>query len=93
MTFNLDGKIYLFNESQIKNDIIDNYNKNTDDTIESVIIDISRVKAIDSSGIGMLLYIYKFLKGKQKKLILKSVPETVMKVLELARIDTLIEII
>lgn len=93
LIFALEGKIYLFNESQIKNDIIDSYNENVDDNIQNVIIDISKVTIVDSSGIGMLLYIFKFLKGKEKKLILKSVPDDVMKVLKLARINTLIEII
>ena len=48
---------------------------------------------IDSSGIGMIIYMTQQLKDKQKELILKSVTIPVMKVLESGCFDLLLTII
>jgi anti-anti-sigma factor len=89
MTFLPEGEVKLINQGMLKNEIVDNISLDFDDFI----IDMSEVTFIDSSGIGMLLYIYTFLKGKDKNLMLKSVPAETLRILKLAVIDKIMTIL
>ena len=65
--FNIKGNITLETEGSLKNKILDTLQNEKSYNI--VYIEMSEVKFIDSSGIGMLIYIYNFLESN--KAILK----------------------
>jgi len=53
-----------------------------------VVVDLSAVTMIDSSGVASLLEAFQTARKRGKKLILAAPPETVMRVFKLARLDT-----
>ena len=57
-----------------------------------VIVDLSGVTMIDSSGIAGLLEAFQSARNHGKGFILASVDESVLRVLKLARLDTVFEI-
>ncbi len=57
-----------------------------------VIVDLSGVTMIDSSGIAGLLEAFQDARHRGKGFILASVDESVLRVLKLARLDTVFEI-
>ena len=86
--FKPEGEINLYNESLLKEEMINNL----DDGIEVVVIDMINVEFVDSSGIGMFIYLNKFFRTKNKSFILRSVPGDVLKILRLGMIDKIIKI-
>ncbi len=57
-----------------------------------VVIDLSGVTMIDSSGVACLLEAFQSARHQGKGFTLASVDETVLRVLKLARLDTVFEI-
>lgn len=57
-----------------------------------VVVDLSGVTMIDSSGIAGLLEAFQAARKRGKGFILASVDESVLRVLKLARLDTVFEI-
>ncbi len=57
-----------------------------------VVVDLSGVTMIDSSGVAGLLEAFQFARNHGKGFILASVDESVLRVLKLARLDTVFEI-
>lgn len=88
--FILNGEIVFQNEEEIKKEIIDTLQKDSD--YQNVYIDMRNVTFLDSSGIGMFIYINKFLHSQQKVLHLISPPPNVLKMLELGAFDRLFKI-
>jgi anti-anti-sigma factor len=60
--------------------------------IRSLIVDMSRVTFIDSSGMGALVRMYHEAKGHGKRLTLRNPSEAVAKVLSLSALDTVLRI-
>ncbi len=58
-----------------------------------VIIDLSGVTMIDSSGVAVLLEAFQSARHRGKEFILASVDESVLRILKLARLDTVFEIV
>lgn len=50
-------------------------------------IDLSKCRAIDSSGMGCILRIMNNLKGKNKKLSLLDVPQNIKGILKISQVD------
>lgn len=59
---------------------------------QSVIVDLSRVPMVDSSGVASLLEAFQTARKKGKKLMLAGPSEGVRRVLKLARLDSVFEI-
>ncbi len=57
-----------------------------------VVVDLSGVTMIDSSGVAGLLEAFQSARHRGKGFILASVDESVLRVLKLARLDTVFEI-
>ena len=84
------GELSLRTESAIKKEIIDTLQN--DIFYERVTIVLKDVDFIDSSGIGMLIYINKFLNSNKKTLHLKSPVKSVLGILMLGSFDRLFKI-
>ncbi len=65
----------------------------SEDNINRIIIDMSRVNIINSSGIGMIAGAFRELKAKDCELMLTNVPEPVIKLLVMTRLDKVIKIV
>ncbi|MBN2039174.1 MAG: STAS domain-containing protein [Spirochaetes bacterium] len=85
-----EGEITLKNGEIIKKDIIDTLQKSSG--YQKVYIDMKNVSFLDSSGIGMLIYINRFLHSRQKMLHLTSASPEVYEVLKLGAFDKLFKI-
>lgn len=57
-----------------------------------VVVDLSGVTIIDSSGVACLLEAFNSVRHRGKGFILASVDESILRVLKLARLDTVFEI-
>jgi anti-anti-sigma factor len=88
--YKIDGEINLQNEGKIKKDIIDALQKNAD--YQDVYINLENVTFIDSSGLGMLVYINSFLHSSRKVLHLISPSPDILKILRLGAFDKLFKI-
>ena len=61
-------------------------------SIKRVIVDFSKVRFIDSSGLGALLGRYKLLQSRQGEMILVAVDDRIYRILELAGMKKLMVI-
>lgn len=86
-TVALIGDIDLESSTQIREMLIDCVAQS-----QKVVVDLSGVTLIDSSGVASLLEALQSAKKKGKKLILSSVGNSVMRVLKLARLETVFTI-
>lgn len=78
----LAGEIDLENAGAVRRAILDNLKKGRD-----VMIDLSQVTYIDSSGIASLVEGLQVARKQKNDLVLVSVSQRVRRVLELARLD------
>jgi len=78
----LSGEIDLENAGAVRRAILDNLKKGRD-----VLIDLSQVTYIDSSGIASLVEGLQVARKQKNDLILVAVSQRVRRVLELARLD------
>jgi anti-anti-sigma factor len=88
--FTLSGELTLPIEEKIKKEIIDTLQNDTE--YKNVYIKMSNVPLVDSSGIGMLVYISRFLNSHQKALHLISPSPSVLEILRLGSFDKLFKI-
>lgn len=61
--------------------------------IKNVVINLSGVRFIDSSGLGMLIGCYKFLQGRQGKMMLSDANASVYRILELSGMKKLMPVL
>ncbi|MCB1157086.1 MAG: STAS domain-containing protein [Leptospiraceae bacterium] len=85
----LSGNLDIYSASKIKKEI----NKKIDDEeIESLILDMSKVTHMDSSGIAMLANLQKRMKSDDLSFALLSVTNDIMAVLRLSSLDSFFKI-
>ena len=88
VTLKLEGKIAMFSMEAIRGAFFE--------TLQGerlpVLLDLSLVSKIDSTGIGQLVDYQNRLKGQERQLILCQINHAVREVLELARIANLFHI-
>lgn len=82
----LKGDIDLEFSSSMRKVLLDSIAKG-----RSVAVDLSAVSMIDSSGVASLLEAFQIARKRGKKLILAAPPDTVLRVLKLARLDTVFQ--
>ncbi len=64
-----------------------------DDSVSDMLMNFEKVSTIDSSGIGMIVQIYKSLSVNQKRLILTNLNEKCYDVFSLTRLNKILTII
>jgi anti-sigma B factor antagonist len=87
-TVTLQGDIYTEQGDelhQVFNDIVDRNPK-------EVVIDLSDLKSITSSGIGKIVYLYKDLNKKGGKIRIVGVNDTIMHIFKIVKLDKFMEI-
>ena len=78
----LSGDVDLDSSSKVRSTLLDFVARRRD-----VLVDLSRVRYIDSSGIASLVEAYQSARRGKTRFALVSVSEAAMRVLELARLD------
>jgi len=81
LVFNSD--IEVSGMKKMKEELLTTVENNDKD----IVIDLSKVNYLDSSGIGVLINISKILKGKGKSLKLINVTEQISRILELSSLN------
>jgi anti-sigma B factor antagonist len=84
----LHGDMDYFSVSELKNALFKLIHEKT----KSIILDLSNVEYIDSSGIGLLVNANKVMSNYQGSIGLVNIPSEVMHLLKLSTIDTVIPI-
>ncbi len=84
----LEGEIDLECSSAMRNVLLDNLSRG-----RAMIVDMSGVSLIDSSGVAGLLEAFQEAKKKGRQFSLAAVNEPVMKVFRLARLETVFPLI
>ncbi len=85
----LEGEMDVYNISKITAQIQNKFAKLKN---EKVVFDMSKLNYIDSSGIGVLVKLYKHLKDKDKKMQIYRPTENVLKLIKMTKLDKIIEI-
>ena len=85
----LQGEIDLYDSLDFKDSLLLDCNGNT----KEVIVDLSQVSSIDSSGVASLIEGLKWCKKHGKLFVLKNVSTNVMSVLALFKLKTAFKII
>ncbi len=84
----LKGDIYV----EQADELVEVFNSIIEKSPEEVIIDISELKSITSSGIGKIVLLYKSLRKKNGKIKMIGVNDTIMQIFKIVKLDKLIEI-
>jgi anti-sigma B factor antagonist len=84
----LDGDIDYFSVSELKNVIF----KLISDKVPSIILNLSDVEYMDSSGIGLIVTAHKVMNNYSGKIGLLNVHEDILVLLKLATVDTILKI-
>ncbi len=62
------------------------------DADDDLILDLTQLDRIDSTGLGVLVSVYKRLQAKKRRLILRNVHDNLRRVLEITMLDQVLEI-
>ncbi|KPJ86694.1 MAG: hypothetical protein AMS17_11270 [Spirochaetes bacterium DG_61] len=88
VTVTLKGDIYVDQADELVNV----FNSIVEKGPQEVIIDISGLKSITSSGIGKIVLLYKNLHEKNAQLKIIGVNDTIMQIFKIVKLDKLVEI-
>ncbi len=84
----LKGDVDLEYSPELRDALLDAAGK-----ADGIVVDMSGVLMIDSSGVASLLEAFQITRKRGKGLVLADVGESVIKVLKLARLETVFEIV
>ena len=84
----LKGDIYV----EQADELVEVFNSIIEKSPEEVIIDISELISITSSGIGKIVLLYKGLRKKNGKIKIIGVNDTIMQIFKIVKLDKLVEI-
>jgi anti-sigma B factor antagonist len=84
----LTGGIYV----EQADELLDVFNSIIDKKPKEVVIDLSDLKSITSSGIGKIVLLYKGLQKNKGKMRIEGVNDTIMQIFKIVKLDKLMEI-
>ncbi len=84
----LKGDIYV----EQADELLEIFNSIIEKGPEQVIIDLSGLKSITSSGIGKIVLLYKGLQKKNGKIKIVGVNNTIMQIFKIVKLNKLVEI-
>ncbi len=88
VTVTLNGDIYVEQADKL----LEIFNSIIEKGPEEVIIDLSGLKSITSSGIGKIVLLYKGLRKKNGKVKIIGVNNTIMQIFKIVKLNKLVEI-
>lgn len=90
LQININGEIDNFNVNSLENIIREQLEKSC---ATNIILDLKNIKFIDSSFIGMLISLNKYIKSYESRFSIINVSNHVNRILEIAAIDKIIKIV
>lgn len=81
----LKGDLDIYSCEPLREDLIEKLEKEPKD----LVIDAEQLDYLDSTGIGVLISVYKLLEEKNKTIRIENVKTNVVKILKIARMDQL----
>ncbi len=89
LILSITGNIVLEDTTKLK-EYVEQYIE--DSSLEGIIINCENVKFIDSSGLGLIVSIYKTLKKMDKKFALTALSGKTMEIFTLTKLDSILTI-
>lgn len=86
----LDGEVIFDNSNQLKENAKQKLSQNKD--ISRLIIDLSRVPYLDSSGVGVLLSLFKFMRSREGSLFIAEPNEKIKRVFDVTKMTEIIPV-
>ncbi len=84
-----EGDIVFENSNPLKKEVKKKVGE--EEEIEKLIIDLSRVSYLDSSGVGFIISLLKFMRERQGEVVLTDLNDKVKRVFELTKLDGIID--
>ncbi len=85
-----EGEIVFENSNDLKKEVKNKLRDEQD--ISNLIVNLEQVSYLDSSGVGFLISLLKFMRQQEGKLVLTNLDEKVKRVIELTKLDGIIDI-
>lgn len=85
----VDGEVIFNNSNQVKEEAKEIIKENE---INKLIIDLTSTSYLDSSGIGVILSLFKFMRDKSGKLLIANPNEKVKRVFEVTKLNQILDI-
>lgn len=85
----LTGRVIMSNSDDVKKQI---KNMVKDKREKKLIIDLEKVDFLDSTGIGVLISIYKYMRENEGQLILCSPSKTVKRIIDITKLDMIMDV-
>ena len=89
LVISVDGNIVLEDTTKLKG-FVEQYIE--DASLKGIIINCEKVNFIDSSGLGLIVSIYKTLKKMEKKFAISSLSDRTMEIFTLTKLDNILTI-
>ena len=87
-TFTIEGELDVHHVKALKSQVMDGLEPEN----WTYLIDMSKIGYLDSSGLGMLVYLKKEILRKEGKLVIVNLTEPVLNVFKLTKLDEFFEI-
>ncbi len=88
LVIHLEGRLIMSNSDEVKNAI----KRALETNRQPVRIDLKKVEFLDSTGIGVLISIYKFLKERKLEMTVANPNEAVQRVMTITKLDTILTV-
>ncbi|MFW6001648.1 MAG: STAS domain-containing protein [Halanaerobium sp.] len=85
-----DGEVIFDNSNQLKEGAKEKLSKK--ENVEHLIIDLSAVPYLDSSGVGVVLSLFKFMRNRNGSLSIAEANEKIMRVFDVTKLTEIIPV-
>lgn len=85
----IEGEVIFQNSNRIKERAKDIIKENN---IEYLIVDLTATSYLDSSGIGVILSLYKFMRDRNGRLLITNPNDKVKRVFEVTKLNQILDI-
>lgn len=89
-TLNFKGEVTFENSNPLKEEAKKQLSQN--EKIEHLIFDLSQVPYLDSSGVGVIFSLFKFMRMKDGSLVIVNQNEKIMRVFEVTKMTEIISV-
>ncbi len=85
-----EGEIVFENSNPLKKEVKNKIRK--DEEIQKLIVNLELVSYLDSSGVGFLISLLKFMRQREGDMVITNLNDKVERVIELTKLDGIIDI-
>ncbi|RAK08129.1 SpoIIAA-like anti-anti-sigma regulatory factor [Halanaerobium saccharolyticum] len=85
-----EGEVIFDNSNQLKEEAKQMLSKN--EGVNKLVIDLANVSYLDSSGVGLILSLFKFMRNKKGTLAVAAANEKIKRVFEVTKLQEIIPV-